>query len=97
LQSVRVSIQKTGLRNDTAYSIIYNDIRFGSAMGFLDNLESSTYMAKLQDNVSIIPNDGLALKVFQEFCCDSCSCKSENDHKKTEVNDLLQSTTSFEE
>jgi hypothetical protein len=65
-------------------------------MGFLDNLESSNYMAKLQDDVSIIPNDGLALKIFQEFCCDSCSCKSENDHK-TSVNDLLQSTISFEE
>jgi hypothetical protein len=97
LQSVRVSIQKPGLKNDTTHSIIYNDNWFGSAMGFLDNLESSTYMAKLQDGVSIIPNDGLALKVFQEFCCDSCSCKSESDHKKTTVNDLLQSTTSFEE
>jgi hypothetical protein len=82
LQSVRVSIQKTGLRNDTTYSIIHNDNWFGSTMGFLDNLESSTYMAKLQDDVSIIPNDGLALKVFQEFCCDSCSCKSEKDHDK---------------
>ena len=29
-----------------------------------------------------VVNDGLALKVFQNFCCESCSCKSENDHKK---------------
>jgi hypothetical protein len=27
-------------------------------------------------------NDGLALKVFQDYCCDSCLCTSENDHKK---------------
>jgi hypothetical protein len=39
-------------------------------------------IAKLQDGEPIILNDGLALKVFQEFCCESCSCKSENDHKK---------------
>jgi len=75
LQSVRVSIQKTGLRNDTTYSIIHNDNWFGSAMGFLDNLESSIWKEKPV-------NDGLALKVFQEFCCDSCSCKSEKDHDK---------------
>jgi hypothetical protein len=31
------------------------------------------------DNKSVI-NDGLALKVFQEFCCDGCTCKSESDH-----------------
>jgi hypothetical protein len=49
-------------------------------MGFLDNLESS--IARLEDGVSIIPNDGLALKIFSEFCCDSCSCKSESDHTK---------------
>lgn len=29
-------------------------------------------------------NDGLALKLFQEICCDGCSCKSENDHKPKE-------------
>jgi hypothetical protein len=73
LQSVRVSIQKTGLRNDTTHSLVYNDNWFGSAMAFLDNLESSIWNEKPV-------NDGLALKVFQEFCCNSCSCKSENDH-----------------
>lgn len=49
-------------------------------MAFLDNLESS--IARLQDGVSIIPNDGLALKLFSETCCDGCSCKSEQDHTK---------------
>lgn len=49
-------------------------------MGFLENLESSTYIARLEDGQSIIPNDGLAIKLFSEFCCDSCSCKSESDH-----------------
>jgi hypothetical protein len=44
-------------------------------MGFLENLESSIWEDKPV-------NDGLALKVFQDFCCDSCSCKSENDHNK---------------
>jgi hypothetical protein len=43
--------------------------------------EPSINIARLQDGEAII-NDGLALKVFQEFCCESCSCKSENDHKK---------------
>jgi hypothetical protein len=37
-------------------------------------------IARLQDGVSIVPNDGLALKVFQEFCCDGCTCKTESDH-----------------
>jgi hypothetical protein len=42
-------------------------------MGFLDNLESSIWNEKPV-------NDGLALKVFQEFCCNGCSCKSESNH-----------------
>ncbi len=37
-------------------------------------------IARLQDGVSIVPNDGLALKVFQEFCCDGCTCKTESAH-----------------
>ena len=52
-------------------------------------------MDKLQYNESVI-NDGLALKVFQEFCCESCSCKSESVHKPS-INELLESQTSFEE
>lgn len=44
--------------------------------------EPNVGIARLQDGEPIILNDGLALKVFQEFCCESCSCKSENDHKK---------------
>lgn len=27
-----------------------------------------------------VMNNGLAMKIFSEFCCDSCSCKSESDH-----------------
>ena len=27
-------------------------------------------------------NDSLALKVFENFCCNGCHCKSESDHKK---------------
>jgi hypothetical protein len=41
-------------------------------------------IARLQDNESVI-NDGLALKVFEEFCCDDCSCKT------TVTKDLLAS------
>jgi hypothetical protein len=44
--------------------------------------EPDINIARLQDGEPIILNDGLALKVFQDFCCESCSCKSENDHKK---------------
>ena len=44
--------------------------------------EKDSSIARLQDNESVI-NNGLALKVFQEFCCESCSCKSESDHEKT--------------
>ena len=60
-------------------------------MGFLDNLESSTYMAKLQDGESIVPNDGLALKVFEEEVCNHCSCKT------TVTDKMIASQTSFEE
>lgn len=41
---------------------------------YLDNI------ARLQDNESVI-NDGLAIKIFSDFCCESCSCKTESDHK----------------
>jgi hypothetical protein len=42
--------------------------------------ETNSSIARLEDGVSIVPNDGLALKVFQEFCCDGCTCKTESDH-----------------
>ena len=44
-------------------------------MGFLENLESAIWNDKPKNN-------GLALKMFQEICCESCTCKSESDHKK---------------
>jgi hypothetical protein len=43
--------------------------------------ETPINIPRLQDNEPVI-NDGLALKFFEEFCCDSCSCKSEKDHNK---------------
>jgi hypothetical protein len=36
-------------------------------------------ISKLENNESVI-NDGLALRVFQNFCCDGCTCKTESDH-----------------
>ena len=27
-------------------------------------------------------SENLAIKIFQEFCCESCNCMSEKDHKK---------------
>jgi hypothetical protein len=48
-------------------------------------------IARLQDGESIIPNDGLALKVFENFCCDGCSCKT------SVTDEMIASQTSFEE
>ena len=44
-------------------------------MGILDNLESAMWNEDPE-------NDGLAIKIFSDFCCDGCSCKSESDHEK---------------
>lgn len=33
----------------------------------------------------MIENNGLSLKIFQQFCCDGCSCKSEKEHGKEEI------------
>jgi hypothetical protein len=44
-------------------------------MPFLENFESHL------DKYIRAENDGLALKIFSDFCCDGCSCKSEQDHK----------------
>jgi hypothetical protein len=30
------------------------------------------------DNSTV--NDGLALKVFQDYCCNGCTCQSSKDH-----------------
>ena len=37
---------------------------------------------KLENESAI--NDGLALKIFSEICCNGCTCQSENDHKPQE-------------
>jgi hypothetical protein len=68
-------------------------------MAILDNIDNPSYPESWHrqtpkgydlnsDNKKVI-NDGLALKVFQSQCCDTCSCKP--------VNDLLETQTSFEE
>ena len=44
-------------------------------MAILDNLESSIWNNKPQ-------NDGLAIKIFSETCCNGCTCTSSNDHKQ---------------
>lgn len=70
-------------------------------MAILDNLDNPSYPESWSrqtpkgydlhsDNKKVI-NDGLALKVFQNQCCDTCSCKP------AVSNDLLESQTSFEE
>lgn len=33
------------------------------------------------DGTIVVENNGLALKIFTEQCCENCSCKSESDHK----------------
>lgn len=43
-------------------------------MSFLENLEA------FMDKEIKVENDGLALKIFSEFCCDGCSCKTDKDH-----------------
>lgn len=65
-------------------------------MAILDNIDNSSYPDPwnrhtpkgydLNSRVTnkIIKNDGLALKIFSDFCCNGCSCKSENDHKSSE-------------
>jgi len=68
-------------------------------MAILDNIDNPSYPESWHrqtpkgydlnsDNKKVI-NDGLALKVFQSQCCDTCSCEP--------VNDLLETQTSFEE
>ena len=42
-------------------------------MSILNNLESANW----NDNVE---NDGLAIKIFSDYCCNGCSCKTESNH-----------------
>ncbi len=44
-------------------------------MAILENLENAMW----DDDPK---NESLAIKIFSEFCCDGCSCKSESDHAK---------------
>ncbi len=38
-------------------------------------------IARLQDGESVV-NNGLAIKIFSETCCNGCTCSSSNDHKQ---------------
>lgn len=44
-------------------------------MDTAENRESSIWNNKPQ-------NDGLAIKIFSETCCNGCTCSSSNDHKQ---------------
>lgn len=46
--------------------------------------EFNKLMEKLRDSEEYdkTVNDGLALKIFSDFCCNGCSCVSEKDHGK---------------
>jgi hypothetical protein len=50
-------------------------------MAILENLENYLIQQELpfEENAE---NDGFAIKVFSQFCCDGCSCKSEKDHEQ---------------
>ena len=51
---------------------------YNKTMSILDNLENSIDF----DRES---HQSLATKVFSDTCCEGCSCKSENAHKKEAV------------
>ena len=35
-------------------------------------------------------NDGLALKIFKEECCENCSCKSDNQCYNTSMTEIIR-------
>jgi hypothetical protein len=56
-------------------------------MGILDNFENSLELDSIPDNdqtkkeefwqdLGRPENDGLALKMFEDACCENCSCKN---------------------
>ena len=65
-------------------------------MSFLENLENTMFPEEAgngelihqetiitkgyESAIEPVMNNGLALKMFQEMCCDGCTCKSESDH-----------------
>lgn len=56
--------------------MVHTWIGYNIYMSFLENLENSIRMDGSDD-----VNDSLALKLFKDQCCDSCSCRTESDHK----------------
>jgi hypothetical protein len=70
---------------------IFSDFRgigYNVSMGILDNFENawdpelqfeSNPIPKTDSmgrDTSLVENDGLALKMFEDACCESCSCKN---------------------
>ena len=50
-------------------------------MAILENFENYLIQQELPLEEKI-QNNGFAIKVFSQFCCDGCSCKSEKDHEQ---------------
>ena len=48
-------------------------------MAILDNLENSEFS---WDKEFAFEHQNLAVKIFEDTCCNSCSCKSDSDHNK---------------
>ena len=67
MQRDNLDILKTGLRNH-------------KAMAILENFENWIFQDELPFETKPA-NDSFAMKIFSQFCCDGCSCKSESDHK----------------
>jgi NADH:ubiquinone oxidoreductase subunit E len=47
-------------------------IGYNRYMGILDNFENYLELEPTEQT----ENDGLALKIFKEECCDNCNCKN---------------------
>ena len=55
--------------------ILQNHYLQSNLMAILENIENSWNEIDLQ-------YESLAMKIFSDFCCNGCSCKSESDHNK---------------
>ena len=63
-------------------------------MAILDNLESSEFS---WDKEFSFEHQNLAVKLFEDTCCNSCSCKSESDHNKWYNKHMTEETTTPQE
>ena len=48
-------------------------------MGILDNLENSE---SIWDKEFKFEHQNLAVKIFTDICCESCTCKKEGNHAR---------------